>query len=64
MLGRAVKRCFSLKEMSKETLDSLTFYELLKVKPDTSKEEIRKAYLALARKYHPDLQKEPSVKSK
>jgi curved DNA-binding protein CbpA len=46
---------------TKENLESLTFYELLGVKPNSSKKEIRSSYLKLAREFHPDLQKEPSV---
>ncbi len=35
-------------------LDRLNYYQLLGVKPDASNEEVRKAFRAFARKYHPD----------
>ena len=35
------------------------FYSILDIPPDTSKEEIRQAYLRLARRYHPDLNDDP-----
>ena len=47
--------------ITKETLESLTYYEVLNVNRNSSKIEIRNSYLKLARKFHPDLQKEPSV---
>jgi hypothetical protein len=40
----------------------MTHYQLLGVLPSASKKDIRKAYLNLARKFHPDLQTSPSVK--
>ncbi len=33
---------------------SKTFYDILKIAPDSSDEEVKKAYLELARIYHPD----------
>ena len=32
----------------------MNLYETLNIKPDSSIKEIRKAYLSLAKKYHPD----------
>ena len=43
--------------ITKETLESLTYYEVLNVNRNSSKIEIRNSYLKLARKFHPDLQK-------
>jgi DnaJ-class molecular chaperone len=62
MISKVIRRVFAREEMSKELLDSLTHYELLKVKPDSSKADIRQSYLKLARKFHPDLQEKPSVR--
>ena len=40
------------------------FYSVLDIDPETDKEEIRKAYLQLARLYHPDVSKAPDARER
>jgi curved DNA-binding protein len=40
------------------------YYEVLGVKPDASETEIKSAYRRLARKYHPDVSKEPDAEER
>jgi DnaJ-class molecular chaperone len=37
------------------------FYSILDIDPETDKKEIRRAYIKLARRYHPDVAKEPDA---
>ena len=40
------------------------YYEVLGLRPDASAADIKKAYRRLARKYHPDVSREPDAESK
>lgn len=43
---------------------SKDYYSVLGLNPQATEDEIRKAYRTLARKYHPDINKEPEAESK
>mmetsp|Transcript_10541 Transcript_10541/g.20272 ORF Transcript_10541/g.20272 Transcript_10541/m.20272 type:complete len:224 (-) Transcript_10541:1629-2300(-) len=49
------------KDLGAEEFEGLTHYQILGVQPSASKQDIRRAYLSLARKLHPDLQLNPST---
>ena len=45
-------------------MEYLNYYDILSVKRDASEDEIKQAYRRLARKYHPDVSKEPDADKK
>jgi curved DNA-binding protein len=51
-------------EEGEEPLDYKDYYATLGVKKDAGQEEIQKAYRKLARKYHPDVNKDPKAEIK
>tara|TARA_Y100001960_G_C13990128_1_gene501825 strand:- start:77 stop:259 length:183 start_codon:yes stop_codon:yes gene_type:complete len=45
------------------TVEFKNYYDILSVKPSARAEEIKRAYKKLARKYHPDVSKEPDAQA-
>lgn len=46
-----------LEQNNMENFESKNFYEILELNRDCSKEQIKKSYYKLAKKYHPDINK-------
>ena len=45
-------------------MEKRDYYEVLGIAKTASKDEIKKAYRKLSKKYHPDLNKEPGAEEK
>lgn len=45
----------------KKIFKNKNYYEILEIKQEATKEEIKKAFFILAKKYHPDINKEPDA---
>ncbi len=41
----------------------MTYYEILEISPDANETEIKKAFRTLAKRYHPDVSKEPDAET-